>query len=65
MGMHVGERIEVETFLTIKMYNMSERALPPLQVRIIHANEQANRTWNVGAEFIQPLSDQESPFVLR
>jgi hypothetical protein len=62
--MHVGERIEVETLLTITIYNLSERSLPPLQVRIIHVREQANRTWNGGAEFIKLMSEQELQFVL-
>jgi len=64
LGLQAGEAIEVGALLTIKLYYAAERSLPRLQIRIVRATEQADATWIMGAEFIEPLSDEQLDLML-
>jgi hypothetical protein len=64
IAMQVAGQFPVWTQLTVRLFNTSKRALPPLQVRIVRTAQQANGTQVVGAAFLQPITNEQLQFLL-
>jgi hypothetical protein len=59
LAMHVGEECPAGTVLTVKLYYADRKSLSPMPVRIVRATREPNGTWIVGAEFVEPLSEEQ------
>jgi hypothetical protein len=59
IGIHAGDQLDEGSLLTISLYNRIDKPSAPRQVRIVRARQQADGTWMGGAEFIEPIEDDE------
>jgi hypothetical protein len=64
IAMLIAGQFPVWTSLTVKLYNTRQKALPPIQVRIVRTAQQANGTQVVGAAFLQPITSEQLQFLL-
>lgn len=65
LGLHLGERFEAGTQLTVRLHTRSgEPASALKEVRVAHASEQADGTWLLGVAFLQALSEAELQVLL-
>lgn len=64
VGMHVGEECPEGAVLTVKLYYDGHKSLPPRPVRIVRTTPQPNGTWIVGAEFVEPIGEDEVRLLL-
>lgn len=59
IGIQAGEAIEVGTRLLINVFDASEATYPSLQVCIVREAVPVGNAWVMGAEFLEPLSDEQ------
>ncbi|MGE3808408.1 MAG: PilZ domain-containing protein [Gemmataceae bacterium] len=59
IGMHAGEELEVGTVVSVRLCSLTGKWLPAVRVRVVHATEQDNGTWIMGAAFARPLEEEE------
>jgi hypothetical protein len=59
IGIQAGDQLDEGTLLTISLYSRIGKPSAPRQVRIVRASQQADGTWIGGAEFIEPIDDDE------
>jgi hypothetical protein len=65
LGMHVAECFPEGTVLTLTLHHMGQKeALGQYQVRVVRTTRQPNGTWCLGADFSQPLTEQELRMLL-
>lgn len=65
LGLHCSEKLDEDSVITIKLYSRGRISLPPRQARIVHATEQQNGTYLMGAALVEALNDDEIQFLLK
>src|SRR5262245_30296550 len=64
IGIQASEAIEVGTRLMINLFDASETSYPSLQVCIIREAVQVGDAWVMGAQFVDPLTDEQLDLML-
>jgi hypothetical protein len=65
MAIETDEAMEVGTVLMLKPYSPSEMPLPRLQIRITRATRKGHAGWILGAEFLEPVSEEQLDLLFR
>jgi hypothetical protein len=63
LSIHSAEQFEPGMRLRM-MLNRGNQRVGPVELRVLHATEQPNRTWVMGGEFTSELDDEVVQFLL-
>lgn len=59
VGLRCNSAFEVGTVLAVNLLPNDPDSLPACQVRVVHSTDQEDGTWIVGAEFLEPLTEDD------
>jgi hypothetical protein len=64
IGIHAGDELAEGAQLTIRLYSRGGQPSAARQVRIVRTSQQTDGTWIAGAEFIEPIAEEELQMLL-